>query len=169
MQKLAVAILGSVLWTAGARLAAGEVVLREVEIGPARFEVVELARTPQERAQGLQGRRHLPDSAAMAFLSLPPRPQVFWMKNTLVPLDILFLDARGSILQITSMEVEEPRREGESEGHYLARLKRYPCRRPVFCALEIRGGLAAELGLQEGERIPALSWEALKEHAIPEP
>ena len=165
MRKTMLIFLLFCLWSVVPGLA-GEI-LRDVEIGPQRFEVVELACTAQEKAQGLQERTHLPDTAAMAFLSLPPRPQVFWMKNTRIPLDVVFLDVSGRILKISTMAVEKPRGLGESESRYHARLKRYICLGEVFCALEIRGGLAEELGLKVGDVLPALSLEALGRHAVP--
>ncbi|MGN0866142.1 MAG: DUF192 domain-containing protein [Oligosphaeraceae bacterium] len=165
MRKKTLIFLLFCLW--GAVPAPSGEILRDVEIGPQRFEVVELACTVQEKAQGMQGRTHLPDTSAMAFLSLPPRPQVFWMKNTRIPLDVIFLDASGRILQISSMAVEEPRRAGESESRYHARLKRYTCVGEVFCVLEIRGGLAGELGLAAGDSLPAFSLAALARYAVP--
>ncbi len=128
-----------------------------VEIGPATFAVVEIARTPEAKAKGLMGRNYLPDTTAMAFVSNPPRPQLFWMKNTLIPLDVIFLDAEGRILDIQTMTVETPKKPNESEEHYEQRLKRYLCDKFVFCALEIRAGLAKELGLKVGDVIPALA------------
>lgn len=135
--------------------------LQDVEIGPALFEVVEIARTAEERKRGLQNRATLPDTTAMAFVAMPPRPQVFWMKGTRFPLDIVFLDINGRILEIQSMAVEPPQAPNESESAYEQRLPRYICRQAVFCALEIRGGLAAELGLKPGDIVPALSARAL--------
>lgn len=128
-----------------------------MKIGPATFAVVEIARTPEAKKQGLMGRTYLPDTNAMAFISNPPQPLVFWMKNTLIPLDVIFLDMEGRILKIQTMAVEPPKKATESEEDYELRLKRYPCARLVFCALEIRAGLAQELGLKVGDIIPALA------------
>ncbi len=130
--------------------------------GGHRLQVVELAITSQEKTQGLQGRDSLSDSCGMAFFSLPPRPQVFWMKGTRIPLDIVFLDLEGVVLEIHTMAVEPPRGRQESLRDYERRLRQYPCQRPVFCALEIRAGLSSELGLRVGDRVMALSWQGLQ-------
>ena len=131
--------------------------LRDVKIGPQRFEVVEIARTPEQKAQGLQGRKHLPDTSAMLFLAETPAPVVFWMKGTLIPLDAVFFDAEGRILSVQTMAVEPPKKLMETESAYEDRLKRYSCLAPVFAVLEIRAGLAAELGLKKGDVISAMS------------
>lgn len=130
--------------------------------GGHRLQVVELAITAQERAQGLQGRTSLPDTSGMAFFSLPPRPQVFWMKGTWIPLDIVFLDLEGVVLEVRTMAVEPQRGREESLRAYERRLRQYPCQQPVFCALEIRAGLASELGLRVGDRVEGLSWQGLR-------
>ena len=135
--------------------------LRDVEIGPQRFEVVEIARTPEQKAQGLQGRKFLPDTSAMLFLSETPAPVIFWMKGTLIPLDAIFFDAAGRILSVQTMAVEPPKKLLETESAYERRLKRYSCLAPVFAVLEIRAGLAAELGLKTGDVVPALAAQTL--------
>ena len=65
---------------------------------------VELARTAAARQQGLMNRRSLGTKAGMAFLYPESQRGGFWMKNTLIPLDIAFADARGRILRILTMQ-----------------------------------------------------------------
>jgi uncharacterized protein len=65
---------------------------------------VERARTPAQRAQGLMGRRTLAPRAGMTFEYETPATGAFWMKNTLIPLDIAFYDGRGRILRILTMQ-----------------------------------------------------------------
>ena len=65
---------------------------------------VELARTAAARQQGLMNRRSLGAKAGMAFLYPESQRGGFWMKNTLIPLDIAFADARGRILRILTMQ-----------------------------------------------------------------
>ena len=64
-----------------------------------------LARTPEETAQGLMFVKHLPENEGMLFIFEQNKPQVFWMKNTLIDLDIVFLDENQ---QVTSVSAEVP-------------------------------------------------------------
>ncbi|MDO5369926.1 DUF192 domain-containing protein [Paracoccus sp. (in: a-proteobacteria)] len=61
---------------------------------------VEIADDPAERAQGLMWRKELPAGQGMLFVYETPQPVSFWMKNTLIPLDILFFDARGVLRHV---------------------------------------------------------------------
>ena len=61
---------------------------------------VEIADDAAERAQGLMGRTELPAGQGMLFVYETPRPASFWMKNTLIPLDMLFFDARGVLRHV---------------------------------------------------------------------
>ena len=106
-----------------------------------RFRV-EVARTGEEQAKGLMYRPSLGDQEGMLFPFSPPRPASFWMKNTYIPLDMFFVRADGSIARIaanTTPQSLDPVGVGE----------------PVAAVLEIRGGRAAELGIEEGARV---SW-----------
>jgi uncharacterized protein len=106
---------------------------------------VEVARTPEEQARGLMFRRSVGPQEGMIFPFSPPRPASFWMKNTLVPLDMLFVRADGTIARIAANTVPlslEPVAVGE----------------PVAAVLELAGGRAAELGIKEGDRV---RWEAI--------
>ena len=61
---------------------------------------VELAQTREEKAKGLMFRESLEENAGMLFLNKKPRPVTMWMKNTLIPLDIIFGDEDGVILAV---------------------------------------------------------------------
>ncbi|MEK6684183.1 MAG: DUF192 domain-containing protein [Nitrospirota bacterium] len=61
---------------------------------------VEIARTPKERARGLMFRTSLPEDHGMLFIFEQPGKNAFWMKNTLIPLDILWMDHRKRIIHI---------------------------------------------------------------------
>ena len=65
---------------------------------------VEIARTSAERQRGLMNRRTLPAKAGMVFVYPQAVSNGFWMKNTLIPLDIAFYDGRGRILRILTMQ-----------------------------------------------------------------
>jgi uncharacterized protein len=104
-----------------------------------RFKV-EVARTGEEQARGLMFREALPRGTGMIFPFKPPRPASFWMKNTLIPLDMIFVRADGSIAMIAAETVPhslEP--VGTSE--------------PVAAVLEIAGGEAARLGIAEEDKV----------------
>ena len=69
-----------------------------VTVGSATFQV-EIAQTSQERERGLMFRRELPQDRGMLFVQ-SPGPAAFWMKNTYIPLDLLYFDADGRLSQI---------------------------------------------------------------------
>jgi uncharacterized protein len=107
--------------------------------GTIKFKV-EVARTPEEQARGLMFRESLPADGGMIFPMVPPRYASFWMKNTVIPLDMIFIRPDGSIARIEPETVPyslEPLGSGE----------------PVSAVLELSGGRAAALGISEGDRV----------------
>ena len=85
-------------------------------------------------------RKSLGPAEGMIFPYDPPQDVGFWMKNTLIPLDMIFIRADGTIARIAANTVPhslEPNVSGE----------------PVAAVLEIRGGRAAELGIKPGDRV----------------
>ena len=103
---------------------------------------VELAGTEEQQAQGLMYRDRLGPNEGMIFPFPKPRAASFWMKNTRIPLDIIFVRSNGTIARIAARTTPfslEPVAVGE----------------PVAAVLEIPGGRAAELGIREGDRV---SW-----------
>ena len=124
-------------------------------IGEEYFQL-EVVKTPEDLEKGLSGRTSLPEDAGMLFLLTQKRVAKFWMRETLIPLDILFLDEEGRITAIHTMRVEPPRREGQSEEAYLAGLPLYSSRRPVVAAIELNAGVVQCLGLKVGDK---LSWK----------
>ncbi len=106
-----------------------------------RFSV-EAAVTAEQQEKGLMFRNSLPDDGGMVFPMDPPRIASFWMKNTVIPLDMLFIRTDGSIAMIAANTTPYAR-EPVSAGI------------PVSAVLELRGGRAAELGVKEGDKV---SW-----------
>lgn len=100
--------------------------------------VLEIADTPAERAIGLMHRESLPEDAGMLFVFSAESPLNFWMKNTLIPLDILYMDSAGVVVDIQTMTPQP----GVSDSE----LREYPSAAPAQYALEINAGLAESLG-----------------------
>ncbi|ALG72227.1 hypothetical protein VY88_13875 [Azospirillum thiophilum] len=107
--------------------------------GKFRFDV-ELALTPGQQAQGLMYRRTMAADAGMLFIYDRVQAASFWMKNTLIPLDMLFIAADGRIVNIHERAVPESLDSVNSDG-------------PVKAILELNGGMAARLGIRPGDRV----------------
>ncbi|OJY25378.1 MAG: hypothetical protein BGP11_06225 [Rhodobacterales bacterium 65-51] len=107
--------------------------------GTARFSV-EVADDTAERAQGLMFRDHLGRSAGMLFVYEAPQRAVFWMKNTLLPLDMIFADAAGRVTRVHANAV--PQDETPIDGG-----------EDVQFVLEVNGGLAAAIGIAHGAEL----------------
>ncbi len=111
-----------------------------IESGGARHRFrVELAETPAQHARGLMFRTDLAPDAGMLFDYGAPRHVSMWMKNTLVPLDMLFIAADGEIVRIARWTTP-------------LSLEPVPSPGPVAGVLELRGGTADRLGLRAGDR-----------------
>ena len=100
-----------------------------------RFQV-ELAITAQDKAQGLMHRETLPDRAGMLFIYPNPQPVSFWMRNTLIPLDMIFIDDQGRVARVHHNAVpldETPIYGGDA----------------IKAVLEINAGLAKKYGISD--------------------
>lgn len=101
---------------------------------------VEMAITSNQQSQGLQWRKNLAEDAGMLFDFGSPKPASFWMKNTFISLDMVFIAGNGEIVKIVrntlplSFEV-------------------IPSDVPVRAVLEVRAGTAARLGFKPGDRV----------------
>jgi uncharacterized membrane protein (UPF0127 family) len=145
---IALPILLAALLAAGASLGAGDEVrfprgTATIATGERNVVLrVEVARTDAQRQQGLMNRRTLGRNAGMVFRFPQPTTSAFWMKNTLIPLDIAFYGPRGGILRIMQMK---------------------PCRAdpcPLYDpkvtyrgALEVNAGSFRRWGVRRGDRI----------------
>jgi uncharacterized membrane protein (UPF0127 family) len=118
--------------------------LREVPLtissksGVHRF-TVEVAATPEQQETGLMFRKSIAPDRGMIFPYDPPQDVSFWMKNTLIPLDIVFIRANGTIARIDNAQPLD--------------LTPLPAGEPVAVVLEIAGGRAKQLGIKEGDRV----------------
>jgi uncharacterized membrane protein (UPF0127 family) len=101
---------------------------------------VEMAITPEEKERGLMFRRELPDGHGMLFDFQFDQNVAFWMKNTYIPLDMLFIRGDGRILRIA--ENTEPLSE-----------RNIPSGGPVRAVLEVIGGTAKKLGIAAGDQV----------------
>ena len=104
---------------------------------------IEFAITFEEQSRGLSARDHLDPDAGMLFVFPRERRRSFWMKGTLIPLDLIYLDGNGTVVSIHTMQPEP--------GVQDAFLTRYTSEGPALYALEVNAGVANELGLQPGD------------------
>lgn len=100
---------------------------------------VEIAKTENEKTTGLMFREHLDQTAGMIFVYEKDKKMSFYMKNTLIPLSIAFLNAEGKIMQIEDMEP--------------LNLETVNSRGAVRYALEVNKGTFEKYGITEGDRV----------------
>jgi uncharacterized membrane protein (UPF0127 family) len=114
---------------------------------------LELVADDASRTVGLGGRESIPENGGMLFSFPDSRIRHFLMRDCVVPIDIIFLDADGRIVAMHHMPVEPPRGENESLLEYERRLKKYSSRFNARYAIELKGGMLEELDLQPGQQI----------------
>lgn len=124
----------------------------------------ELCLDEDSRATGMGARTEFPAGTAMVFVH--PRPLVlsYWMKDCLIDLDIVFVDADGRISAIHRAKKEPLRRKNEALAIYERRLPRYTSNRMVQFALEFPAGTLDRWKPSLGTRLP-LDWKALAARA----
>lgn len=143
MKRLAIGTccLIAAVWSAGTAAAGCSDTSVELrgDWGQARFSV-ELADDPVERSNGLMHREKLAMSAGMLFIYETPQQARFWMKNTLIPLDMIFIDGTGVVTAVhhNAIPLDLTSIDGGSG---------------VIGVLEINGGLAKSLGIGVGSQI----------------
>ncbi|MBB5516428.1 hypothetical protein FHS89_002459 [Rubricella aquisinus] len=98
---------------------------------------IEIADEPDERSQGLMFRTEMGAFEGMLFIYERPQPVSFWMRNTLIPLDMLFVDQHGVVQRIheNAIPLDETSIPGGDD---------------ILAVLEINGGMSTMLGLEEG-------------------
>lgn len=98
---------------------------------------VEIARNPNELAYGLMNRTSMPADHGMLFVFPEEAERSFWMKNTLIPLDMIFIRADGTINSVHHSAIPHDLTPIYSKG-------------PALAVLELNGGRAADLGIKSG-------------------
>jgi uncharacterized membrane protein (UPF0127 family) len=121
-------------------LAAGQATVDIVSKSGVHAFSVELATNDAERARGLMFRKELPEGHGMLFDFDRDQPVSFWMHNTYLPLDMIFIRGDGSILRIA--ENTQPLSD-----------KLIPSGGPVRAVLEVIGGTARKFGIAPGDRV----------------
>lgn len=114
----------------------------QVKFASGEVVQLEVTRTPEEQSMGLMYRQNLPDDRGMLFSFSPPRPVSFWMKNVVIPLDMVFL--RNGVVKAIAANVPP--------------CKQDPCptygpNETIDQVIELRGGRAAELGIKPGQQV----------------
>ena len=106
---------------------------------------VEVPDDLEESMRGLMFRKHLPGNAGMLFAYYDEKPRTFWMKNTLIPLDMIFVDGSSKIIEIK--ENVPPCAQDECPT--------YPSKEPAQYVLEVNAGFVQENGIKVGDRLVA--------------
>ncbi len=104
------------------------------------FVSAEVADTPQERAVGLMFRESLPQSQGMLFIFEDEAPRSFWMKNTLIPLDMIFMDGNGTVVGV--VENALPCKNDPCRGYSSGKAAKY--------VLEVNANFSRENRISEG-------------------
>jgi len=129
--------------------AAGEATLENISKSGVHAFAVELATNDAERARGLMFRKELPEGRGMLFDFDREQPVSFWMHNTYVSLDMIFIRGDGRILRIA--ENAEPMSD-----------RLIPSGGPVRAVLEVVAGTAHKLGIEAGDRVTGSVFGAAK-------
>ena len=140
LPRLAAALVVALLMAAAPAWAAHFKPLEIVSQNGVHVFSVEIADTPAERERGLMYRKHLPASEGMLFDFDSEQNVAMWMKNTFIPLDMLFIGGNGRISHIAADTKPLSTDIISSDG-------------PVRAVLEVAGGTCARLGIKPGDRV----------------
>ena len=113
-----------------------------VELGGKSF-AVEIADTREKQALGLMFRDEMPADKGMLFIFPNEAPRSFWMKNTRIPLDIMYFDKDLNMVSISA----------DTQPCRVSRCPSYPSIAPAMYVLELNAGTASELGVGPGDRL----------------
>ena len=108
---------------------------------------IELALTPQQQAIGLMNRTSMPADHGMLFFFGEESERGFWMKNTLIPLDMIFIKKDGTIHHIHDSAQPNDLTSVSSNG-------------PVQAVLELNGGMSKKIGIQAGDKVRHILFSA---------
>lgn len=139
LQALAAAVFALLIASAGATAAEVQPLEIVTKSGVHVFSV-EIAKTDEERATGLMYRKELPEGRGMLFDFTPEQQVSMWMKNTFIPLDMIFIRSDGRILRIAENTTPQSEKIIPSGG--LAK-----------GVLEVIGGTAKKYGIEPGDRV----------------
>ena len=123
----------------GNTLPVADIVIEKAAGGKETFRV-ELALNRDDQAYGLMNRTEMADNAGMLFVFDDVAERAFWMKNTLIPLDMLFINPDGTVRHIHENAVPHD-------------LTAIPSNGPVKAVLELNGGAASKYGLRPGDTV----------------
>lgn len=141
MRILAALLFSFVSLFAASAFALDKADLTIVETGGQKFHFdIEIARTPEQQERGLMFRKEMAEDAGMIFPQDSDRTMSFWMKNTYIPLDMLFVQSDGHISHIV------PDATPLSEATI-------PSGGPIRAVIELNAGTAAKLGIHVGDRV----------------
>jgi uncharacterized protein len=114
-----------------------------IQLGPKAYQC-EIAADDRTRQQGLMNRKSMPEDHGMIFVFGYEQILYFWMRNTLIPLDIIYLNREGKVVAIRQMKPLDESSVGSRE--------------PAQYAIELNAGQAGKCGIQEGDivRLPQL-------------
>jgi uncharacterized protein len=138
--RLLCLILLGLFIAAGPARPAGQHVLEIASKTGVHAFSVEIAQNDAERAKGLMFRKELPEGQGMLFDFKQDQDVAFWMENTYIPLDMIFIRGNGTILRIEENATPLSTRNIPSGG-------------PVRAVLEVIGGTARKLGIAPGDHV----------------
>ncbi len=143
IQKLYIITLWVFVFS-GLSYAGNNLVMIEIKSKAFMLEVVD---TDEKRQQGLMFRDHLSADQGMLFVFPDEKKRSFWMKNTWIPLTIVYIRADGVITDILSMTPDNKKQPIKNHTHYASSVA-------VKYAIEFNKGVVEKLGLKPGDRLP---------------